>query len=328
MPYCSVSCVYAAYMYVNTLSGIVCTLVCEPFTCSLACVYVHWCLISMVVLVYITLHSLLICVLGVYILVAQTVHVCICIALQEEEKRVKREEKRKVDQERKLQRDHADREKLQVQQQGGMSMSAPKTAKKDVDKTRFEQLLTTTSANPFVQHWKQLNGKQMSPSEHQHGSNASYLYSTVTNSQSSPKLQHYEEASTLNCTFTKDCTDGGRDTKVHLTTPAQSSKHPHVQNLTNSKYTTASSYEMTPVGQDPLLVTYKNYDIDDLSSEDSTDDESCPKKLIPLWARPSVLNEVMLAQEEGVNCKSVDIDKIFPPEQLLKVSSPTLCDLI
>ena len=38
------------------------------------------------------------------------------------------------------------------------------------------------------------------------------------------------------------------------------------------------SYAMTPVDRDPLLV-YENYDIANLSSEDSTDDEECPRKV-------------------------------------------------
>ena len=39
-----------------------------------------------------------------------------------------------------------------------------------------------------------------------------------------------------------------------------------------------TSYEMTPAENDPLYA-YENYDIRNLSSEDSTDDEDCPKKV-------------------------------------------------
>lgn len=38
------------------------------------------------------------------------------------------------------------------------------------------------------------------------------------------------------------------------------------------------SYAMTPADSDPLFV-YENYDIANLSSEDSTDDEECPRKV-------------------------------------------------
>ena len=38
------------------------------------------------------------------------------------------------------------------------------------------------------------------------------------------------------------------------------------------------SYAMTPAESDPLFA-YENYDIGNLSSEDSTDDEDCPKKV-------------------------------------------------
>ncbi len=41
-------------------------------------------------------------------------------------------------------------------------------------------------------------------------------------------------------------------------------------------YTESVSYQMTPA--DPLILC-DNYDIKNLSSEDSTDDEDCPKKV-------------------------------------------------
>ena len=41
------------------------------------------------------------------------------------------------------------------------------------------------------------------------------------------------------------------------------------------------SYAMTPAESDPLFV-YENYDIANLSSEDSTDDEECPRKVCRL----------------------------------------------
>jgi len=45
-----------------------------------------------------------------------------------------------------------------------------------------------------------------------------------------------------------------------------------------------SSYDMTPPVKKYTPPTSENYNIDNISSEDSTDDEGAPKKKIPSWA--------------------------------------------
>ena len=77
-----------------------------------------------------------------------------------------------------------------------------------------------------------------------------------------------------------------------------------------------------------------NYDIADMRSDDSTDDDTRPKKSIPSWARSntrlilflrSILSSIYF--HSGHNLKvvlagqanePVDTDEIFPPECLLK----------
>lgn len=46
----------------------------------------------------------------------------------------------------------------------------------------------------------------------------------------------------------------------------------------------ADSYEMTPVQPKRASNSLNNYNIDDLQSDDSTDDDASPKKKIPQWA--------------------------------------------
>jgi len=46
------------------------------------------------------------------------------------------------------------------------------------------------------------------------------------------------------------------------------------------------SYDMTPVNKKKFAAsTAENYNIDDLNSEDSTDDDDKPRKTIPQWAQ-------------------------------------------
>ena len=67
----------------------------------------------------------------------------------------------------------------------------------------------------------------------------------------------------FNTTFIKDTTD---TQVVATTTPL-------------SKSASVDEYEMTPMESDPIIVC-DNYNIQDLSSDDSTDDEDCPKKVL------------------------------------------------
>lgn len=59
------------------------------------------------------------------------------------------------------------------------------------------------------------------------------------------------------------------------------------QNSTVQKSEEVQSYEMTPVAEKKKPTKSKSaedYDINDLRSDDSTDDECAPKKKIPNWA--------------------------------------------
>ena len=86
-------------------------------------------------------------------------------------------------------------------------------------------------------------------------------------------------------------------------------------NKHHQKHAEIASYELTPAN--PLDEADDNYNISDLSSDDSTDDESCPKKKVPKWAASTSVNRVMSDQERHVVQHPEISDRIFPPEELL-----------
>ncbi|VDK80026.1 unnamed protein product [Anisakis simplex] len=71
--------------------------------------------------------------------------------------------------------------------------------------------------------------------------------------------------------------------------------------------TTTSSYELTPEKK-PLPSTEENYNIDDLSSGDETDDEEQPRKAIPAWAKPENLRRALRQQRAH---PPIDVETFF-----------------
>ncbi|XP_022102002.1 inner centromere protein A-like [Acanthaster planci] len=66
-------------------------------------------------------------------------------------------------------------------------------------------------------------------------------------------------------------------------------------NTTVTKDTSPTSYDMTP-RRVPLPSTSDNYNIDDLESGDSTDEEDSPRKTIPSWAQGAGLKAALIKQ--------------------------------
>ena len=63
------------------------------------------------------------------------------------------------------------------------------------------------------------------------------------------------------------------------------------------------SYAMTPADSDPLFA-YENYDIGNLSSDDSTDDEECPKKVCAYWMMHTIPLSAALSLGHSIPCSS------------------------
>lgn len=85
----------------------------------------------------------------------------------------------------------------------------------------------------------------------------------------------------------------------------------------------SSSYEMTPHGSDKPFVqsSANNYNIDDLSSGDETDDDENPRKQIPKWAQKSSLNLALKLQYKY----KLDTHDVF---QGCIAEPSRLCDLV
>ena len=210
-------------------------------------------------------------------------------------------------------------EELEAKRQQETVRKQQEHLRKEEEKKKFEKLLgghtqpatnpaqSGNTANSFIEQWKQLRANGIATT------------GTVTKSKKLPSKKHENSVSTeepedgnlMNSTFTIETIDTKQNTaSASVVTPA-----PSLHN--QSKYTVVSSYEMTPLQQQDPFSVYENYDIGDLGSDDSTDEEDCPKKTIPPWAHPTELGKLMHSQEKKVNSRAISIRKIFPPGELL-----------
>merc|ERR1712173_22588 len=77
---------------------------------------------------------------------------------------------------------------------------------------------------------------------------------------------------------------------------------------------TPDSYEMTPTRYElppEELIDKDNYNIDDLRSDEDTDDDECPRKKIPLWATGREQKKALLAQHYN----PPDVNLIFEVQE-------------
>jgi len=89
-----------------------------------------------------------------------------------------------------------------------------------------------------------------------------------------------------------------------------------------SKAQTYSSYDITPAKHElppEPLKDEENYDIGDLKSDDDTDDEEAPRKIIPTWAQGSAFRAALMHQAYN----PPDIDAIF----FVQEACPDLADI-
>lgn len=84
-----------------------------------------------------------------------------------------------------------------------------------------------------------------------------------------------QESGALNTTYTSTTKNSGGPLNTTYTKPVAESK--------------VNSYEMTPLQPTRASNSLNNYNIDEMQSDDSTDDENSPKKKIPQWAMSECL---------------------------------------
>merc|ERR1712233_204160 len=93
------------------------------------------------------------------------------------------------------------------------------------------------------------------------------------------------------------------------TKPAETTLNKTVT-LDQSQVGGVSSYDMTPARHElPPEPSHSedNYGLEDLKSDEDTDDEDCPRKQVPKWAEGTQLRTALLKQ-----CyMGPDVDKIF-----------------
>ncbi|XP_070553827.1 inner centromere protein A-like isoform X2 [Ptychodera flava] len=93
--------------------------------------------------------------------------------------------------------------------------------------------------------------------------------------------------------------------------------HNESQKKLNTTITMESeSYELTPQ-RTYKPATEDNYDIGDLGSDDSTDDEDAPRKKIPKWAQGAALKATLLNQEFRPPNLDELFDAVDPPDLAL-----------
>ncbi|XP_047483678.1 inner centromere protein A-like isoform X2 [Penaeus chinensis] len=200
---------------------------------------------------------------------------------EEEERRRQQEEERRIEEERKLE------EARKAEEERRAYLVEQKRVQDEEKKRRIAE------AERILRERKELENLRLREAERIAQLKMAAVKKAGLNDTYNAN-DNKENSSNLNSTFTK--TSGQ--------TPASSQGNSGRSN----------SYEMTPEMKKPKkLANANNYDIGDIKSDDSTDDESAPKKRIPAWAQGSQLKLSLINQEYNPPA----MDGIFPPEELL-----------
>ena len=206
-------------------------------------------------------------------------------------KRMEAEDERKkvdaADREKQRLREREEREAIEREKEAEIKKKKEQQMQKE---HQPKKVMPTESVDKMLQHWKQ----QLDQRKAAKDATISRLPPIFPSSSSAKPA--------LDTTFTKP-----EPSTATVSTPQPNKCH--------QKYAGIDSYELTPAN--PLDEADSNYNISDLSSDDSTDDESCPKKKVPKWAASGAVNRVMSDQESRVQRHPEIPDHIFTPEELL-----------
>ncbi|XP_037788397.1 inner centromere protein-like isoform X2 [Penaeus monodon] len=201
---------------------------------------------------------------------------------EEEERRRQQEEERRIEEERKLE------ETRKAEEERRVYLAEQKRLQEEEKKRRIAE------AERILRERKEMENLRLREAERIAQLKMAAAVKKAGLNDTYNANDNKENSSNLNSTFTK--TSG----QTQASSQGNSGR--------------SNSYDMTPERQKPKkLANANNYDIGDIKSDDSTDDESAPKKRIPPWAQGSQLKLSLINQEYNPPA----MDGIFPPEELL-----------
>lgn len=206
-----------------------------------------------------------------------------------EERKIKEERERKE----REQRERQERERAAARE---------KQRQEDMRKLREQELAKIREINEQekirTEEERRMKEKQNMSSKHNTSGNSSLKHNTTNNSASKHNTSVSHTKTTLNTTVTME--SGSAMLKENSNQPRSiMTNQPRPHN--------PDSYMMTPPRKPVKKNMYENYDITDLNSEDSTDDEDAPRKKIPGWAEGSSLKVALVSQ----HYHPPDLDEIF-----------------
>nr|XP_039262695.1 inner centromere protein A-like isoform X1 [Styela clava] len=213
--------------------------------------------------------------------------------MKREEERLRREqEKKKLDDEKRRKKEIAEKEKLRkIQESNERLKKLEEEHKREKDKLKamnpatFNQSLhhTPGPSNHNSTYTLDENAAPIGPifnNTMDVGAGPSRLNSTYTSENAVPSGAVYNE------TMNESAGPSGHNSTYTL------------EKNTSHLHESPQSYDMTPNRKGKVFApsTEENYNIDDIASDDSTDDDENPRKVVPRWSKGPMLRSQIIKQ--------------------------------